>query len=863
MEGFTPEDLKRIVEIKNITANVERTFKGLNKEFQTAGHLVAEVSREFKDINKGADQFVKLQDEATKSSSATLKAIKEQTKQQNVVRTLNIQIDDLYNRSLKSNEKTSRILLRQADTLSVARDSAQGLVNSFGDLAKSSAKIDSSTVWFSAFSEFVGDIKGLRKLSSPFDAAAQASRETVLNNAKSQDILDRIGQAGEKEVENGEGLTKERLKQLNLTDITQGKTGEEAAKMLRNAKSTSKVQSVSLNGLKAGFKGLGPIVTKALGPLALLKMAADAIKFVFDAMVAGSVATADMSRNMLISRDAAGELYSTTIPGVVGQFNQLSNAAGGVSVTIGAYEKALSNINNELGLQLNLTEDFGTQTQLNVGEVAKMTENFGYSAKASKELFFESIKTGKPLEQINKDIFGAVGGLAAATGIIPDFAKLLDEAAGVTGNLKANFGGSVERIAKATFQAKLLGLSLAQTEGISSNLLDFQSSIENEMAAELLLGKELNLEKAREAALMGDTETLMNEISKQAGSQKDFLALNIVQRQALAKAVGMEVNELADMFDKQAKMDALRKLNQQKINELKAAGLNIDDKNFDIQTASLQEIMVAAKAASKSEAEIRKILGDQIYLRKQEEDATQKFNKALGMAKDAFARLVGDGAILDKLADILIGLTESSLFQGFAEEGEAKRLASKVAEDEKAFEKEDGRTDEQKLIDAQKAEAASTAVQSTGAATGTSDFKRLVAGFLAGGGTGALAGGIPTGGIGAIPGAVIGAITGLWMASKENTRRQEQADKDLESAKIMINPETVDDFIIRPGQRPLKFNKGDLLMGGTSLGKGGNSDDEVVTLLKELIGAVKQGGDVYIDGAKAGRSLALATSKMG
>jgi len=80
----------------------------------------------------------------------------------------------------------------------------------------------------------------------------------------------------------------------------------------------------------------------------------------------------------------------------------------------------------------------------------------------------------------------------------------------------------------------------------------------------------------------------------------------------------------------------------------------------------------------------------------------------------------------------------------------------------------------------------------------------------------------------------------------------------------MIDPqdaENVDDFIIRPGKRPIKFNKNDLLIGGTNLG--GNNNDEVTTLLKELIIAVKQGGDVYIDGAKAGKSLALSTSRMG
>jgi len=37
----------------------------------------------------------------------------------------------------------------------------------------------------------------------------------------------------------------------------------------------------------------------------------------------------------------------------------------------------------------------------------------------------------------------------------------------------------------------------------------------------------------------------------------------------------------------------------------------------------------------------------------------------------------------------------------------------------------------------------------------------------------------------------------------------------------------------------------------------------MVTLLKELISTVKEGGDVIIDGAKAGKSLLLASSRIG
>ena len=45
----------------------------------------------------------------------------------------------------------------------------------------------------------------------------------------------------------------------------------------------------------------------------------------------------------------------------------------------------------------------------------------------------------------------------------------------------------------------------------------------------------------------------------------------------------------------------------------------------------------------------------------------------------------------------------------------------------------------------------------------------------------------------------------------------------------------------------------------TGGGEGGN--DAIAAKLDELIAAVKEGGDVFIDGSKAGNALVLASSK--
>ena len=66
---------------------------------------------------------------------------------------------------------------------------------------------------------------------------------------------------------------------------------------------------------------------------------------------------------------------------------------------------------------------------------------------------------------------------------------------------------------------------------------------------------------------------------------------------------------------------------------------------------------------------------------------------------------------------------------------------------------------------------------------------------------------------------------------------------------------------MRPGQGVQKFRKDDIVIGGTNLlGGDNNGNNEVILLLKELIHTVKSGGDIYMDGNKVGKSLAMATS---
>ena len=107
----------------------------------------------------------------------------------------------------------------------------------------------------------------------------------------------------------------------------------------------------------------------------------------------------------------------------------------------------------------------------------------------------------------------------------------------------AKDGGT--NLIRAAVQARKLGLELSAVAGITESLLDFETSIEKQLEASLLLGRQINLDRARQLALTGDQEGLLEEVRRQVGDEAEFNRLNVVQRKALADAFGLQVEQVA------------------------------------------------------------------------------------------------------------------------------------------------------------------------------------------------------------------------------------------------------------------------------------------------------------------------------
>ena len=219
--SLNKDTLKNVEAIKSSLSDIKDSYNATNKSLQRQQELRQNSIRQINSINNSADKFAQLQREAEKSAAGTSKALQEQQKNLNVIKQLNAQIENLYAQQARTTKKTVKdTLQRQINNLANAKDNAKELADEYGRMAEDSAKLDKSTAFFSQISEIVKDIPGLRKLSGPFEAAAEASRETVINNEKvikrSMGFEKKFSKLTAQELKTGKGLTKERIKQLGL-----------------------------------------------------------------------------------------------------------------------------------------------------------------------------------------------------------------------------------------------------------------------------------------------------------------------------------------------------------------------------------------------------------------------------------------------------------------------------------------------------------------------------------------------------------------------------------------------------------------------------------------------------------------------
>jgi hypothetical protein len=407
-------------------------------------------------------------------------------------------------------------------------------------------------------------IPGLSNFTSAFEDASKASKnvakDNILNKKDLQISLDT----------NGKGLTKEKIKQLGLEKELGNLTGSAAAKRIKSLGLEAKSQSTLL----AGAKSLGPSLAKSFGPALIITELVQA--FIKLDNLAG-----DTAKSMGISYEEATQLNS--------EFNAIANSSGNIFVTTKGINESFNQINAALGTNADLNEELlVTQTQL--------TKQAFYSVEAATEISKLSLATGKPAKEIVTSFLGQAKALNLVNNTAINEKQLIEGISKTSKGTLATFAAQPKKLIEAAFAAKKVGLELNEIKGVQDSLLNIESSIAAEFEAEVLTGKQLNLERARYYALTNNIAGLSQELGRQGIDQAKFAGMNVLQQESVAQAMGLSRDQLGGMLLDQAALSKLTKgdteENRKQLAVLKEKGFSaqaiaeLGQEEFDRQLAS-------------------------------------------------------------------------------------------------------------------------------------------------------------------------------------------------------------------------------------------------------------------------------------
>jgi len=262
-------------------------------------------------------------------------------------------------------------------------------------------------------------------------------------------------------------------------------------------------------------------------------------------IIAGLVA---VTQKFGASIDKIGETFGSL--SVMGKDFQTDLLASSVEATkLGGGMEDVAAITNTLASNFGMSVDEAAKLSAKVFDTSKA---IGISGDEAANLFGTLMQTANLSADQAESLAEGAFQLARQKGVAP--AAVLKDIAGSAEEIAAFTKDGGNNIADAAVQARQMGLSLSTTAKIAEGLLDFESSIASEMEASIMIGKQLNFQKARQLALDGDIAGATKNIVDQVGSEAEFNELNVLQRQSLAKSIGVSVSEMSKLVSGSEKL---------------------------------------------------------------------------------------------------------------------------------------------------------------------------------------------------------------------------------------------------------------------------------------------------------------------
>jgi len=553
-ENLDPKELRSLG--KDILATqgdfndlLKDSIKNLSKMTSSYDGIIAKINT----MNKGVINTKKIQGELDKARAKENLSIKQLA---DVEKQLSLTQKSRAERFLDIQKKVQKQLEK------VKQVSISGSVQ---ELKIEQRKLNSYDSLLDVSKAALGPIEGAYLLQKNTLDQSQKLTKEIVNRLESEKELEKtIGKTGQfigfmnkrfgifkdtytKIVEEAREDNTQTLTKIKLLGIT-------TALMVGLVKLGQKVANTLSTGLKSLVPtgGTSPISSFTSGISSMLKSipylggllggVVDIFSSILDVVIGIDDVIIKSGRNLNLNTTEARKLYE--------KYADISILNGDIFLT----SKKFLESQVELGQALGINNELSTET---LATNIKLKDIAGLDAGLRADIAENAIVSGKSSEDLVKSVGAQVIGLKNATGISLNFQKVLGEANKLGGYLGLAFAKYPEKISKALVTTKALGTSLKEMDSIADSFLDFEGSISKQFEAQLLTGKDINLQEARRAFLNNDLATAAIEINKQVGSSAEFLHMNRIAATSMAESFGMSRDQLGEMLKKQEMLSKL------------------------------------------------------------------------------------------------------------------------------------------------------------------------------------------------------------------------------------------------------------------------------------------------------------------
>lgn len=388
-----------------------------------------------------------------------------------------------------------------------------------------------------------------------------------------------LNSAQEDELAGLQAINRERERELEHT--------KDLAKSLQKNLGLMEEQGDALRGIINVFT---PLNERAASLFSTINQLKNPLTAGFELIKLSAQRFAELDNAAMSFRQNTGFLASQTKQ-IETNIRVASRDLAGFGVTVEVASESAQQLANAFG-------DTAIANRENIEYVSLMKQNLGVSAEDSTALMQNFMGIGGMSSKVARETAGAAASMAKAAGV--PFGAVMKEVAKPSAEVRSLIRGSVDALIKGAIEAKRLGTSLEAVGKAAAGMLDFQTSINDEMEASVLFGKDVNLQKARELAYAGDLENLAKEQSRLLQEAGDVSKMDYFQRMGIAKALGMSVEEMDKMNAKQQELNQLR-LEDPETYEKLTAKQKVMDKTKESLSDKYKKELLSQQLASQQE----------------------------------------------------------------------------------------------------------------------------------------------------------------------------------------------------------------------------------------------------------------------